>query len=54
MPSPFKSARKRRIAQADAAAGRRRLERAVTLAQEHADRAVVVAEGQRGRAGRRR
>ena len=45
MPSPLKSARNGVSRQTDAAAGRRRLEGAVTLAQQHADRAVVVADG---------
>ena len=35
----------RRIAQPDAAAGRGRLEGAITLAQQHADRAIVVVDG---------
>ena len=45
MPSPLKSARNGVSRQTDAAAGRRRLEGAVTLAQQHPGRAVVVADG---------
>ena len=43
MPSPLKSP-ERRIVQAHAAARRGRLECAVALAQEHADRAVVIVD----------
>ena len=45
MPSPLKSARNGVSRKAHAAARRRRLERAVALAQKHPDRAVVIADG---------